>query len=31
MLDYARQRDNWHLLIDEWTDHTLPGRGAAPS
>ena len=29
--DYARQRDDWRLIIDEWADHTLPGRGKAPS
>ena len=29
--DYARQRDDWRLIIDEWADHTLPGRGKSPS
>lgn len=29
--DYARRHANWRLIIDEWADHTLPGRGAKKS
>jgi LacI family transcriptional regulator len=29
--DYARQQSDWRLIIDEWADHTLPGRGSKPS
>ncbi|MDA0282634.1 MAG: substrate-binding domain-containing protein [Planctomycetota bacterium] len=29
--DYARQQGDWRLIIDEWADHTLPGRGSKAS
>jgi LacI family transcriptional regulator len=29
--DYAREQDDWRLIIDEWADHTLPGRGSKAS
>lgn len=29
--DYARQQDDWRLIIDEWADHTLPARGSKPA
>ncbi|MDY0165185.1 MAG: hypothetical protein RBS80_01490 [Thermoguttaceae bacterium] len=29
--DYAEQHANWHLIIDEWADHTLPAGADRPS
>lgn len=29
--DYARRHGNWRLIIDEWADHSLPGRGTKES
>ena len=27
--DYAEQRENWHLIVDDWADRTLPARADA--
>lgn len=29
--DYAEQQANWHLIIDEWADHTLPAAAGMPA